>query len=160
MTLYAVLRRLQALLARLMSIRAHDASDATVESTVLVHVDTEAPHATFTPAAGAIVHGVDTITASDVSPDTTQIMMYGWNNTEVVRASTAPWTLTWDTTNQRGPVRFAVTDRGGNVTESSRTYVVDNYGPKLGLEFGGIPSLRAYDRAGNSTTTTARTWHR
>ena len=123
------------------SIRAHDASDATVESSVLVHVDTEAPQATFTPAAGAVVHGVDSVTASDVSSDTTQITMYGWNNTEVARASTAPWTLTWDTASQRGQVRFAVTDRAGNVTESSRTYVVDNYGPKLGLQFGGVPSL-------------------
>jgi hypothetical protein len=123
------------------TIRAHDASDATVESTVRVHVDTDAPHATFTPAADAIVHGVDTITASDVSSDTIQIAMYGRNNTEVARALTAPWTLTWDTTNQPGRVRFAVTDRAGNVTEFSRAYVVDNYGPDLGLESGGIPSL-------------------
>jgi hypothetical protein len=121
------------------TVRAYDAAGNHGEATSRVRVDTEAPHATFSPPLESFIGGVVTIAASDVSSDLAQISL--WDHAtgrEVARATAAPWTMTWDTTGRTGGanVHFELTDRVGNVAFSYGFYAIDNTGPTItGLVF-------------------------
>ncbi len=144
------------------TIRALDAAGNRGESTSRVRVDAEGPHATLSPPFESIVHGVVTITASDVSSDLAKIVLWDHaNGREAARATAAPWTMTWDTGARTGVahMHFELTDRVGNVSFSYGFYGVDNAGPTIyRLEFPRQPDHTVVDgRVGGRSRLTALT---
>lgn len=123
------------------TIRVYDAAGARGEATTRVRVDTVAPQATFLPGSNSIVHGPTTVTATAVSDDVAEIVMFDADDREIARTTSAPWTMTWNATGQAGRVRFTVTDRAGNVSSYQRGYRVDDHGPRVDLAPADNPSV-------------------
>ncbi|MEV6596947.1 Ig-like domain-containing protein [Actinoplanes sp. NPDC051346] len=117
------------------TVRAYDAAGVIGEAKTRVHVDTERPSANFTPGLTAAVHGPTTITAA-VPDDVVQVVLSDASG-EIARATSAPWTLAWDTRGHSGQVRFAVTDRAGNLSQFTGRYRVDEQGPQISLYRSG-----------------------
>lgn len=119
---------------------ASDAAGNTSESTKRVRVDPMAPTATISPAAGATVNGVVTITASDIPDDVTKVVFRS-GNTELGTRTQAPWAVKWDTTvpNAVNSVWITVEDKARNVTGFSTSYKIDNTGPEIWASTNWIP---------------------
>jgi hypothetical protein len=121
------------------TVRAFDAAGNRGEATSRVHVDTEGPQATVSPPVESIVGGVVTLTATGVSDDLAQIVL--WDHATGRAAATAtgaPWTMNWDTTGRTGVayVHLELTDKVGNVSFAYGFYGLDNTGPAItGLRF-------------------------
>ncbi|MFB9692628.1 Ig-like domain-containing protein [Amorphoplanes digitatis] len=113
------------------TVRAYDVAGVTGEAKTRVHVDAERPDANFTPRMVSVVHGPTTITV-DVPDDVVSVVLSD-DAGEIDRATGAPWTLDWDATGHNGKVRFAVTDRAGNVSTFKGGYRVDDLGPQISL---------------------------
>ncbi|MEU7909147.1 Ig-like domain-containing protein [Actinoplanes sp. NPDC049118] len=121
------------------TIRAFDAAGNQGEATSRVRVDTQGPNATLSPPFESFIGGVVTFTATDVSSDLAQIVLFDHaSGREVAKATAAPWSMTWDTTGRTGDthVHFELTDKVGNVSFAYGFYGIDNTGPTIsGLQF-------------------------
>ncbi|WP_143232467.1 Ig-like domain-containing protein [Actinoplanes regularis] len=99
--------------------------------TTRVHTDFVAPTGKFSPIGG-LVHDTTTITATDLPDDVAAVTLTRFG-TEIARATTAPWQLTWDTSGF--PINSSVTlhviDKAGNDTPETHYYTVDNQGPTV-----------------------------
>ncbi|MFI7543770.1 Ig-like domain-containing protein [Actinoplanes sp. NPDC049599] len=121
------------------TIRAFDALGNHGEATSHVRVDAEGPQATLSPPFESIVGGVVALVATEASDDLAKIVL--WDHAtgrEVAKATSAPWTMTWDTAGRTGVahVHFELTDRVGNVSFAYGFYGLDNTGPTItGLRF-------------------------
>ncbi|MEV6346988.1 Ig-like domain-containing protein [Actinoplanes sp. NPDC051851] len=112
------------------TVRAYDEAGNYSELSTPVHTDFISPTATVSPASNALVHGVTTITASDLPDDVAAVILRD-GDTEISRATSAPWELSWDTAVAAtdGRVTIDVVDRAGLDTAYSRYYEIDNAGP-------------------------------
>ncbi|WP_436524534.1 Ig-like domain-containing protein [Actinoplanes sp. HUAS TT8] len=117
------------------TVRVYDATQHYAELTTTVHTEYTAPTATIAPADYTLLHGMATITASDLPDDVAAVVLRQGH--EISRATAAPWELTWDTTTATRPatgstsVMIDVIDRAGNTTTYQRYYRIDDEGPEV-----------------------------
>lgn len=108
-------------------------------STPALAADPQNPQVTLSPGFGEFVAGTVTITATDVSGDLAKVEL--WDDAAgrmLASATSAPWTMTWDTAGRTGAVfvHLEATDRAGNVALQYGFYAVDNSAPDiLRIEF-------------------------
>jgi Big-like domain-containing protein len=113
------------------TVRAYDSTGAWSEASTDVVMDRTFPTASFSPVTGIPVSGVLTVTASNVSDDVARIALVAIDGTTIASATTAPWTITYDTTRGPGGVHIEVTDRADN-TRPYTGYIFDNTAPTIG----------------------------
>lgn len=116
----------------LITVRAYDSTGAWAEASTHVVVDQTPPTATISPAGGhlAQVGGVLTVSATDVSDDLAEVSLRGNNGVTVATATSAPWTITYNTVGGPGYVYVDVMDRAGN-TREYLGYQLDNVPPTI-----------------------------
>lgn len=133
------------------TIRAYDAAGNSGAATTRVHVDLDPPTAVLTPPLESFIGGVVTIAATGLPADVAKITLWDESTARYVATTTsAPWTLTWDTTGLPTGgrwVQFAVYDRAQNFRLYRGFYAVDNTKPEIRVEF---PTVR--DRITKVTT--------
>jgi hypothetical protein len=124
-------------------VRAYDAAGNSGTATTRVHVDLDPPTAVFTPPLQSFVGGVVTITAAELPADVARITLWDESTAqEVASATSAPWTLTWDTTGLPTGgrwVQLAVYDHVQNLQLYRGFYAVDNTMPQIRIEFPAVP---------------------
>ncbi|MEU8657018.1 Ig-like domain-containing protein [Actinoplanes philippinensis] len=127
-----------------LTVRAWDAAGNHGDRTVRLRADLEAPTATITPDDDddTILAGPATITASDVSPDTAQVIFADATGPLATRTA-APWTLTWDNRDPRKYQSLSVTviDRARNKTRYELYYKGDDTGPSVWATTNWIPEV-------------------
>jgi len=123
----------------LITVRAYDSAGAWAEASTTVIADETFPTASFSPEPGMLQRAVFTVTASDVSDDVAEIALVSPAGVKVATATSAPWTISYDSIAGPAGVHIAVTDRAGN-TRQYRGYVIDNTPPAIReLDFFGYP---------------------
>ncbi|MEU8240639.1 hypothetical protein AB0C07_20545 [Actinoplanes missouriensis] len=112
---------------------AYDADGNSTRATSSVFVDAEFPAATLSPATGASLSGVATITLSGVSADTVLATLVERDSRLVLsQATAAPWTLTWNTVGSADFPQVRLVDQAGNVTIYQPVWHADNELPVIG----------------------------
>ncbi|BCY05227.1 Ig-like domain-containing protein [Actinoplanes sp. L3-i22] len=117
------------------TVRVYDKAFNHSELTTRVHMELIAPTAVVTPLSG-VVHDTTTINVTTQDTDVAEVTLE-WNNQVYSRATSAPWTLTWDTSTfprtfpHLGGPFVRVSDKPGNFTVYSGDYTVDNVGPEV-----------------------------
>jgi hypothetical protein len=121
------------------TVRAYDAAGNSDAATTRVHVDLDAPTAVLTPPLESFIGGVVTIAATGLPADVAKITLWDERTARYVATTTsAPWTLTWDTTGLPTGgrwVQFTVHDRAQNFQVYRGFYAVDNTKPEIRVEF-------------------------
>ena len=136
------------------TVRAYDARGGGDEASTRVKVDTDPPEATFSPALTDIVHGPTTITATPVTDDLTEVVLYDTAGNVLGRRTEAPFTITWDATGKDGRLLVKLVDEAGNTASLQTQFQVDDQGPVVtSIE----PAERALVRGATLNTTVAAT---
>jgi hypothetical protein len=115
------------------TVRAFDKAGNRGEATTRVHVDTESPDATITPASATKIGGTVTFAVTSSSPDLAGFAVYDDRANLLTRATQAPWIATWDSrgTNRMLWGEIVIRDRAGNIDSSYTLLDVDNTGPLI-----------------------------
>jgi hypothetical protein len=117
-----------------LTIKAYDVGGNVSESvTVPVHVDHRFPLFTVSPAPKSSLHaGTVTVRLNDVPADVAEVrVLDGKTDALVTTLTAAPWTYTWNATNDATPPAFLAVDRVGNVWHVSTDYLVDDESPVI-----------------------------
>lgn len=117
-----------------LTIKAYDAAGNVSEPVgVTVHVDRKFPRYTVSPAPKSSLHsGTVTVKLNDVPADVTEVKVLDSRTDALVTTLTAaPWTYTWNATNDATPPAFQAVDRVGNLWHVSTDYVVDDESPVI-----------------------------
>lgn len=124
------------------TVRAYDAAGNSGTATTRVHVDLDPPTAVFTPPLESFVGGIVTIVATGLPADVARITLWDESTAQYVATTTsAPWTLTWDTTGLPTGgrwVQLAVYDHVQNFQLYRGFYAVDNTKPQIRIEFPAV----------------------
>ncbi|MEU4237607.1 Ig-like domain-containing protein [Actinoplanes sp. NPDC026619] len=114
----------------MITMTATDSLGNTTVATTSVLVDNALPSAAITLAG--LVGGVTPVALTTPSDDTAKMDVYVQNSL-VGSATSAPWSVDWDTTAFTGTVtvKVVVTDTAGNMSTTTKVVGVDNTGPKL-----------------------------
>ena len=138
------------------TIRIADAAGETAEATTTVHLDAVLPTATFSPASGSTVHGTSmTVTPTSVSDDVARIDLIDASNTVLASATEAPWSLTRDLpagVAESISLLLRVYDNAGNKRTYQLSYLVDNQGPKITVEWPYGTTFTGVVGGGSTTT--------
>ncbi|GLW35136.1 Ig-like domain-containing protein [Actinoplanes regularis] len=115
------------------TVRVIDAAGNASEATTRVRLDAIVPHATLIPAGGtAMESGPVTITLTGLPDDIRDVTMVDTTTHDDLAVRTeAPWTFTWNATEQATRPLFELQDKAGNWTNLSSGYVVDDTAPVI-----------------------------
>jgi hypothetical protein len=114
------------------TVRVTDTAGNSSEATTHVRLDKIAPTGTITPARGtAMPSGPVTITFAGLPADIRDVTMGDGTGKEGAVRTEAPWTFTWDATEQAGSPGFWLRDQAGNRTGLTSGYLVDDTAPVI-----------------------------
>lgn len=117
-----------------LTIKAYDAAGNVSEPVAVpVHVDRTFPRHTVSPAPeSSLRSGAVTVKLNDLPADVAEVRVLDSKTDALVTTLTAaPWTYTWNATNDATPPAFLAVDRVGNVWHTSTDYVVDDESPVI-----------------------------
>lgn len=114
------------------TLRAFDAAGNHSEASTRVHVDNVNPRGgALSPAGGSSVRsGTVRVTLTNVSDDTAKIVMFEHvAGTELATGTAAPWSFTWQASDQSPSPCLRISDAAGNDTTICTDYIVDDEAP-------------------------------
>jgi hypothetical protein len=117
-----------------LTIKAYDVGGNVSEPvSVTVRVDRRYPRYTVSPEPkSSLRSGAVTVALNDVPADVAEVRVLNGRTDEIVTTLTAaPWTYTWDATNDATPPAFLAVDQVGNVWHVSTDYIVDDEAPVI-----------------------------
>lgn len=125
------------------TVRVLDGLGGSAQETTRVHVDNMPPYQiAISPASGATVHGVTTVTFSNVPDDIAEIVVTdGPYGPVLARLTEAPWTMTFDSATTVGYLFVKATDRAANFATFDQHYHPDNSGPSVTVSWGSTGNI-------------------
>jgi hypothetical protein len=117
-----------------LTIKAYDPSGNVSEPAgVTVRMDRRSPQYSVSPAPkSSLRSGPVTVELKDLPADVAEVRVLDGRTDELVTTlTTAPWTHTWDATNDATPPAFLAVDQVGNVWHASTDYIVDDEAPVI-----------------------------
>jgi hypothetical protein len=112
------------------AVYATDVNGVTGSNTTTVTLDNTAPSGAVN--LGTYVGGITPVALTDPSPDTAKMDVYV-RGALIGEATSAPWSVSLDTTKYTGtiPIKVVTYDQAGNRALGGRRVIVNNEGPKL-----------------------------
>jgi hypothetical protein len=151
------------------TVTATDLAGNVSTSSTTIQVDNGLPSANWT--LPSYVNGTVAVALSNPSDDTATMDLLV-SGKPVARATSAPWSIDWDTTGLSGPTQVTIrtTDEAGNASAVIKTIYVDYAGPTVAVtsamkltgktqiklsvsDPGGIASVQLLDATGQSLAT-------